>query len=499
MTTSSLSSIVIVGGDLTGWTVAAALANSLRELPCQITVLELPDVINVEPAQFTAPSTLDFFRYIGIDEDELIRKTGATLRLGTGIHYRNDAKDHRILAFGQHGSAAGVVPFHHYVSRKRLSSAAANINAYSPNAIASRSGRVIRPTDADASKRPPLDYGLNLNTEKLTQLLISNAKLAGVRSMKGRIDSVTVEPNSGYISGLALDGGAHLEGDLYIDCSGETALLIGAAVGVGFEDWHCYLPCTRMMAVTTPSDSDNTPVHHIGAMESAWVSTTPLQHRAAHRLLYAHEHLDDNAAEAALRSHVSGLDVEAIATSDIRSGRRREFWARNCVAFGAAAATVEPLDLSTLHMTQSAAMELVRLLPATPASPELAIEFNRRVKGRFDSLRDFTRLHYAASSWRDTPFWRNADAAGHPASLQQKIDLFTDRGHLELEDNPVFPRDTWVSALLSAGIWPEGYHGLLDLMDAAALDAHFGNLRQAIVAGMDGMWPHREYLAALRR
>ena len=499
MTVGSVSNIVIVGGDLAGWTVAAELASALTGTPCRITVLELPDLINVEPAQFTAPPAVDFFRRIGMDEDELIRRTGATLRLGTGIHYRNSATDHRILAFGQHGAAAGVVPFHHYVNRARNNGAPINLNAFSPNAIAARGGRVIRPQDPDASKRPPLSYGLNLNTEKLTQLLADNATLKGVQIVKGRIDSVTLEPNSGYILGLELVGGSRLAGDFFIDCSGESALLIGKAMGVGYDDWCRYLPCTRMMAVTTVNDRDNTPVHHIGAIESAWVSTTPLQHRAAHRLLYAPEFLDDAAAEDALTSHASGMDVEAIATTELRSGRRREFWANNCVAFGAAAATVEPLDLSSLYMVQLAAAELVRLLPATPASPELAIEFNRRVGGLFGSLRDFTRLHYAAAAWRATPFWRTATAAAHPSTLQEKIDLFTSRGHLELEEHSVFPRDTWVAALLSAGISPDGHHGLLDLMDAAALDAHFGNLQQAIRAGVADMPLHREYLGALKR
>jgi tryptophan halogenase len=193
---SGLDKIVIVGGDVTGWTVAAAIANSLRGHKCTVTLLDVPDIINVEPVQYTAPSTLEFFRHIGVDEDELIRQTGATLRLGTGIHYRNRATDHRILAFGDQGGTMGVVPFHHYVARQRLSGVETNLNQFSATAMAARQSRVVRPSDPDASTLPPIGYGLNMNTEKLTRLLRNNATINGVRALHQGIDSVDLHPAS---------------------------------------------------------------------------------------------------------------------------------------------------------------------------------------------------------------------------------------------------------------------------------------------------------------
>jgi tryptophan halogenase len=82
--------------------------------------------------------------------------------------------------------------------------------------------------------------------------------------------------------------------------------------------------------------------------------------------------------------------------------------------------------------------------------------------------------------------------------LQQKIELFTSRGHLDLEEHSVLPAETWVAALLSAGFRPRGYHGLLDYMDAARLEQHYGQLHQALLAAVARMPEHRAYLRTLR-
>ena len=496
-TASGLDSIVVVGADVTGWTTASALAHALRGRKHTITVLDLPDMINVEPVQYTAPATLDFFRHIGIDEYELIRNAGGTFRLGTGVHYRNSATDHRILPFGKHGGTIGVVPFHHYVIRQRLAGIETNLNQFSATAMAARQGRIARAGDPESSPLPPISYGMNLNTEKLTELLRKHAELNGVKVLRCGIDAVDLHPESGYIRRLKLADGSTIAGDLFIDCSGEAALLIGATMGVVFEDWREYLPCSRTIAATTKSDQDNTPVHHIAAQDDGWISSTPLRYRAAHRFSYPPEFVSDDAAATRLRSHLGDFEADAFSTHEMPSGRRREMWACNCVAIGSAGAFVEPLDLSTFHMTQRAAMQLAAMLPASPASPALAIEFNRRIGAEYESLRDFTHLHYVASMWRQSEFWREMAAYKRPDSLQRRIEIFRSRGHCLSGDNDAWLPENWVAAMMSADIRPDGYHPLLDTFDPQQLDQHFAQMREAIMQATARMPPHREYLTTL--
>ncbi len=106
MSPQPITSIAIIGGDISAWAAAAWLANTLKGTSVKITLLELPDMVNAEPMQHTVPETLQYFEPLGIDAAELVRKTGATYKLGIGLHDIASDNDHRVLAF--HEAAVSV-------------------------------------------------------------------------------------------------------------------------------------------------------------------------------------------------------------------------------------------------------------------------------------------------------------------------------------------------------------------------------------------------------
>lgn len=497
MSRGSLSSIVIVGGDISAWAAAAWLANSLKGLPTKITMLELPDMVNSEPMQYTVPETLRFFEPLGIGTAELIKQTGATFRLGTGLHGLVHADEHRVLSFGRHGSDIGFVHFHHFFTRARQHHEKMNLNDYSPTAVAARNGRFIRAEDAGAEKMPPLGYGLSFNTEKLTQLLCENATINGVGVVSKRIDSVRFDPEGGHIDELLLEDGTALTADLFIDCSGEDSLLIGEAFGVEFEDWSNQLPCSRSIAVTAKTDKDNIPVHHCTATDDGWFLSTPLQHRTACQFLYSPDFVSDDTAAEHLRNLVGAQDPDALAMSNSRSGHRRHIWHKNCVALGAAAGWVEPLDISNFHLLMSGLSRLTRLMPTVSMPAELATEYNRAMSNELECIRDFTLLHYLSANWRQSDFWKATTMATMPASLQNRIDLFCSHGRVWLDEHETFPREFWAAAFIAAELWPRGYDPLLDSMNAGQLQQHFANMKHAILQAVQQMPDHRDYLAKL--
>ncbi|MDH3841136.1 MAG: tryptophan 7-halogenase, partial [Chromatiales bacterium] len=286
--------------------------------------------------------------------------------------------------------------------------------------------------------------------------------------------------------------------DLFIDCSGEAALLIGKALEVKFIDWSQFLPASRSIAVTAKTDHHNIPVHHCTATDDGWFLSTPLQHRTACQFRYSPEHVSDELAATHIERFVSELGPEALVLSNMRSGHRQYMWHKNCVALGGAAGWVEPLDISNFDFLMSGLSRLTSLMPTLAMQDSLATLFNREMTEQLACVRDFGLLHYYAAQWRDTPFWNATREHEKPDSLQQRIELFASSSRICLEEHETFGRDTWAAAFLAAGITPRAYDPLLDLVNDEQIQQYFSNMRRAIQEAVRQMPNHREYLAQLR-
>ncbi|MFS9668866.1 tryptophan 7-halogenase, partial [Klebsiella pneumoniae] len=98
-----------------------------------------------------------------------------------------------------------------------------------------------------------INYAYHFDATLYGHYLRRYAEALGVQRLEGKIVQVHQAEGSGDITGLALDNGARVEGDFFIDCTGMRALLLGETLGVGYESWSHWLPCDSAMAVQTAS------------------------------------------------------------------------------------------------------------------------------------------------------------------------------------------------------------------------------------------------------
>src|SRR5688572_12710516 len=150
---SEVRSIVIAGGGTAGWMTAAALVRVLGPR-LSITVVESSEIGIVGVGEATIPAIANFNRLVKIDEDDFLRATQGTFKLGIefdGWYRQGQAYMH---AFGPVGRDLAYIPFHHYFLKEAGlkesdaggEGATGSLWDYSLNCVAARQARFARLT-----------------------------------------------------------------------------------------------------------------------------------------------------------------------------------------------------------------------------------------------------------------------------------------------------------------------------------------------------------------
>ena len=466
-----IRNVVIAGGGTAGWMAAAAFANRVMpSLHCTVTLIESEEIGTVGVGEGTLVPFRLFNRLTyGIDEADLMRHVQGTFKLGIRFENWTRPGDRYFHPFGRPGQSAQdqLIHFHHYWLHGRQLGDTAPISEYSLGAMAAAAGRVVGSTRFDS---PLLSAGhaCHLDAGRYAAFLRGYAERRGVRRVEGRIVDVTLRSADGFVESVTLAGGHRIAGDLFIDCTGFRSLLLGRALGVGFEDWSHLLPCDRAVAVPAEEAGPRPPFTRAIARPHGWQWYIPLQHRSGNGYVYCSRYCSDDEAVALLLDHLPGKPLAEPRTLRFTSGRRRTCWERNCVALGLAAGFVEPLEATAILMIHDAILRLLALFPDTGFDPTLVDLFNRLTQEKFEHVRDFLTLHYHANERTEDPFWNAVRSMRIPESLHRRIERFRRTAHAEINDtystsgeHGVFPLTSWVAVMLGQNIVPRAYHPLI--------------------------------------
>jgi len=435
--------VVILGGGTAGWLTAAYLARTLASTApggINITVVEPPDIPTVGIAEGTLPGLQRTLRRLGRHEANFMRDSGATFK--QGIHFVN----------WQHnpGTAARNDYFHPFQSAQ-IRPGGLDLLPYwllgvTPGVDLDEAATVQKRV-ADASRAPKrlgdadfeglLSYAYHVDGASFARTLRAAATQQGVRHLTDTLQGVELD-EAGTIISLETRDHDRITGDLYIDCSGLRAQLIGRTLGVPLKSCLSTLFCDRAVVMQVPhgrSDASLAAATISTAQEAGWTWDIGLESRRDVGYVYSSCHSSDERAEQILRRYIGpGCDGRSPRLSRFEAGYRQTSWYRNCIAVGLAGGSFEPLEATEIALVEVAAMLLAHLFPWNGEIATAARQFNRIMRQRYEGVLDFLKMHYCLTARTDTPFWRdNTRPQTIPASLQERLESWRYRPPEELD------------------------------------------------------------------
>jgi tryptophan 7-halogenase len=502
--------ILIAGGGAAGWLTAAYLARVLGGPGgVSITLVESPEIGILGVGEGTFPSIRGALSVIGIDEARFLRSCNGGFK--QGVKFVNwvrpadtEGADHYFHPFNQPSKRPDgpeLLPYW------LMGAAGEGIGFAEATTLQKRVVDACRAPKrpADRDYQGPMNYAYHFDAAEFALVLAEEAQRMGVRRIAATIQHVQVGED-GNIAAVVTEQAGPLSADLYIDCTGFRAALIGKALGAPFHSAAGQLFNDRAVAVQIPYPSPTTPIASCTistAQEAGWIWDIGLHRRRGVGYVYSSRHTDLERAESVLRSYL-GPASEGLPVRQLRFdvGYRERQWVGNCVAVGLAAGFVEPLESSGIGLVESAAYLIAHLFPADGQMRATAGLFNHMMTERFARVIDFIKMHYVLTQRRDTDFWReNADMDRISTTLADKLEMWRSRPPHRLDfvtDYEMYLPASWQFVLYGMEFQttlPPTAH----LPDLAAARREFATLRHLSDHALKDLPDHRALLDQMHR
>ena len=486
-TQTEIKKIVIAGGGTAGWMSAIALSKKLGEL-LDITLIESDEIGTIGVGEATIPPMRTFHRLLGIDEQEFMRATEATFKLGILFENWGQRGDSYIHSFGKTGKETWLGDFHHFWLRAKELGVADEFGTYCYELQAAKANKFATSPTSD------INFAYHLDATRYAKYLRKMSEANGVKRVEGKIARVNQDTDSGFITSLQLESGAVIEADFFIDCTGFRGLLIEETLKTGSVDWSHWLPCDRAIAVQTESVGPAVPYTRSVAHDAGWRWRIPLQHRVGNGLVYCSRYLSDDDARATLLSSIEGKTLIEPRVIKFQTGRRSKSWNKNCVALGLASGFIEPLESTSIHLIMMGVTRLMHLFPFNGVTDALMNEYNKISRIEMEQLRDFIVLHYKTTEREDTPFWEYCKNMEIPETLQHRISLFKQSAHAYQSNGELFRVDSWTQVMFGQRLMPEHYHHLAKTMSQRDLQRFMSSLEMAINQAVEKLPIHSDFV-----
>ncbi|WP_066963584.1 tryptophan halogenase family protein [Microbulbifer sp. Q7] len=448
----SIRNIVVIGGGTAGWLAAASLARHLCPLENQeysVTLVESPDAPTIGVGEGTWPTMRNTLRKLGIDEFEFIRECDASFKQGTRFvnWHTADARGGETSYYHSFELPQGLWPiapgpYWHYLQQDLKLPYA---EAISPQPEACK--QFLAPKSLNTPQyEAVLNYAYHLDAGKFADFLRRHAtEKLGVTHLQAHVESVVLS-DSGFIESIATRESDSISGDLFIDCSGFSSLLLDKTYQIPFRSVGNTLLVDKAIALQVPYADAEAPINSptlSTAQSAGWIWEIGLQSRRGTGYVYSGNHATSDDAEKVLREYAwktTGLTsstaqakeksrfIDSLETRhlNLRLGYREKVFYKNCVGMGLSAAFLEPLEASAIFLIEASCNMLTELFPRhTGQLPLLEKKFNDVFSQRWQRVVDFIKLHYYLSRRTDGDFWHdNRDPSTLPETLKEQLEFW---------------------------------------------------------------------------
>ena len=492
-----IRNIIIVGGGTAGWMTAAALSKVIGCQTHNITLVESEQIGTIGVGEATIPMISMFNSVLGIDENEFMRETNGTFKLGIEfVNWRRLGHSY-FHPFGSLGVDMDGISFSHFWLRWARQGGALESAKFNAETEAARSLKFMRTAHETGPRlMPSINYAFQFDASLYAAYLRRFSEARGVVRVEGKVSRVSLNSENGYIETLHLDDEREITGDFFIDCSGFKGLLISEALQVGFEDWSHWLPVNRAVAAPCESAGELLPYTRATARDAGWQWRIPLQHRTGNGHVYCNSFISDDQAAEMLLGNLDGQLLKQPKFISFTTGVRKKCWEKNCLAVGLASGFLEPLESTSIHLVQFTLSKLLAMFPRDEFNPYLLNRFNREMEFEYNNIKDFLIAHYKITEREDTEFWRYVKHMPIPDSLQEKLDLFKHRGEVMARQYELFKETSWFSVLTGQGFMPEGYHPVADSISEDELRLRLTKVRSGIQNRINTMPKHADFIRA---
>jgi tryptophan halogenase len=440
--------VLVLGGGSAGF--IAALTLKIRFPDMDVAVVRSPEIGVIGVGESTTPVIPTHLHgYLGIDPGEFIRAVTPTWKLGIRFLW-------------------GERPFFDYTFGRQFDwkweRLAKNNGFYCDgelgdidllSALMSVDRAFVRKDNGD----PLIErtFGYHIENEPFVGYLETKARQVGIEVASDTLLEARVGPHG--VEALQLASGQVRQADLYVDCSGFRAELLGKALGERYIDFRPTLFCDR--AVTgwwTRTDEPIHPYTTAETMDAGWNWQIEHVAKVIRGYVYASAFLSDDEAEAEFRRKNPRL--EKAWRLKFRSGRYDRSWVKNVVAVGNASGFVEPLEATSLHCICIESRTLSGILQDCDRklTPTLRETYNRLAGKMWDEVRWFLGVHYRFNGRLNTPFWRACRADVDIGPAHGVVEYYQDNGpstygrHAVLHPLDMFGMEGYLSLLVGQNV-----------------------------------------------